>query len=41
MNRKFANEDELKRYLQDFFDFKPEKFYASGILIYLAAGQKS
>ena len=30
-DRKFENEDELKRYLHDFFDSKPEEFYASGI----------
>ena len=28
--RKFKNEEDLKRYLQDFFDSKPEEFYASG-----------
>ena len=27
----FEKEDELKRYLQDFIDSKPEEFYASGI----------
>ena len=30
-DRKFENEDELKRYLHDFFDSKPEEFYASGV----------
>ena len=30
-NRKFKNEDELKRYFQEFFDSKPEEFYDSGI----------
>ena len=29
--KKCENEDELKKYLQDFFDFKSEEFYASGI----------
>ena len=31
MEKKFENEDELKQYLQDFFDSKPEEFYANGI----------
>ena len=30
-NRKFETEDELRRYLKDFFDSKCEDFYASGI----------
>ena len=29
--RKFENEDELKRYLQNFYDLISEEFYASGI----------
>ena len=28
---KFKNEEDLKRYLQEFFDSKPKGFYARGI----------